>query len=219
VSAPRFATVILDVDSTLCTIEGVDWLAARRGPEVEAEVQLATDLAMQGALALEAVYGSRLMAISPTRDDIEALAVAYRQSLSPGAADVIAVGRNAGIRWILVSGGLRPAILPLALELGIPAADVHAVELSFHEDGSYAGFDAASPLARKGGKPVLVRTLGDLARPMLAVGDGATDAELVAVADAFWCFTGVVERPAVLAAAAHQVVSFPALWSALRASP
>lgn len=213
-----FATVILDVDSTLCTIEGVDWLAARRGPEVEAEVQLATDLAMQGALALESVYGSRLVAIAPTRDDIAALAIAYRQSLSPGAADVIAAGRAAGIRWILVSGGLRPAILPLATELGIPEADVHAVSLSFHDDGSYVGFDAASPLARKGGKPVVVRGLHNLARPMLAVGDGATDAELVAVADAFWCFTGVVARPAVLAAASHQVTDFAALWHSLRSA-
>lgn len=215
-SAPRFSTVILDVDSTLCTIEGVDWLATRRGPEVEAEVQLATDLAMQGALALESVYGSRLAAIAPTRDDIAALAIAYKQALSPGAAEVISAGRAAGVRWILVSGGLRPAILPLAIELGIPAADVHAVEISFHEDGQYAAFDAASPLTRKGGKPVLVRGLHNLARPMLAVGDGATDAELVAVADAFWCFTGVVERPAVLAAASHQITSFAELWNSLR---
>lgn len=217
-SAPRFATVILDVDSTLCTIEGVDWLAARRGPDVEAEVQLATDLAMQGALALESVYGSRLASIAPTRDDIAALAVAYRQSLSPGAAEVIRAGRAAGIRWILVSGGLRPAILPLAIELGIPASDVHAVDLSFHDDGSYAGFDAASPLTRKGGKPVVVRGLGEIARPLLAVGDGATDAELVAVADAFWCFSGVVARPAVLAAASHHVTDFAALWISMRAA-
>ena len=31
-----FASVILDVDSTLCGIEGIDWLAERRGIEASA---------------------------------------------------------------------------------------------------------------------------------------------------------------------------------------
>ncbi len=215
-SALRFATVLLDVDSTLCTIEGVDWLAARRGPEVEAEVRRATDLAMQGTLALEDVYAARLTAIAPTQQDIAALAKAYQQSLSPDAEEVIAAARAAGVRWILVSGGLRPAILPMALALGIPAADVHAVELSLDAAGRYAGFDAISPLTQKGGKPALVRGLSGLERPMLAVGDGATDAELADVADAFWCYTGVVERASVVTLASHKVASFAALGDSLR---
>lgn len=211
----RFATVVLDVDSTLCAIEGVDWLAARRGAAVEAEVRRATELAMQGAQPLESVYGTRLAVIAPTRADIAALSEAYKLALSPGAADVITAGRAAGLRWILVSGGLRAAILPVATALGIPPADVHAVEISFDAEGQYVGFDAQSPLTRRGGKPELVRGLAGLARPMLAVGDGATDAELASVADAFWCFTGVVERPNVSAAASHRVASFAELWDSL----
>lgn len=213
----RFATVLLDVDSTLCTIEGVDWLAAQRGPAVEAEVQRATTLAMQGALALEDVYGARLAAIAPTRADIAALAEAYAQTVSPGAREVIAAGRDAGLRWILVSCGLRPAIVPMALALGIAASDVHAVDVHFDADDCYLAFDAGSPLTRRGGKPAVVRALTGLARPLLAVGDGATDAELRDVADAFWCFTGVVERPSVLAAASRGVASFGALWDSLQA--
>lgn len=214
----RFATVVLDVDSTLCAIEGIDWLAARRGPEVAADVRRATDLAMRGALPLEAVYETRLAAIAPTPDDIAALADAYQQALSPGAEQVIADGRAGGVRWILLSGGLRQAILPTALRLGIPADDVHAVEISFDTAGRYSAFDASSPLTRRGGKPALLRSLEGLARPILAVGDGATDAELVAVVEAFWCFTGVVTRHDVLAAASHQVASFAALWGSLRAT-
>jgi HAD superfamily phosphoserine phosphatase-like hydrolase len=216
VSALRFATVILDVDSTLCAIEGVDWLAARRGPEVEAKVRAATDAAMQGAMPLEAVYATRLAAIAPTRADIAALAEAYRAALMPDAAEVIAAGAAAGLRWILVSGGLRPAILPMAIALGIAAEDVHAVDLSFDAEGRYTGFDAASPLARSGGKPTLVRSFSALARPVLAVGDGATDAELRHDVDAFWCFTGIVERASVAAFAARRVPSFAELWKALR---
>ena len=37
----RYRSVILDVDSTLCAIEGIDWLAAQRGPEVAARIACA----------------------------------------------------------------------------------------------------------------------------------------------------------------------------------
>jgi len=54
---PRFRSVVLDVDSTLCAIEGIDWLARRRGPAVAAQVAALTDRAMDGAIALDQVYG------------------------------------------------------------------------------------------------------------------------------------------------------------------
>src|SRR5256885_1856721 len=33
---PRFRTVLLDVDSTVAALEGIDWLATKRGPDGEA---------------------------------------------------------------------------------------------------------------------------------------------------------------------------------------
>ena len=38
-----FATVVLDVDSTLSGIEGIDWLAERRGPELAATIVALTN--------------------------------------------------------------------------------------------------------------------------------------------------------------------------------
>ena len=35
----KFASVVLDVDSTLCGVEGIDWLAQRRGPEMADRVR------------------------------------------------------------------------------------------------------------------------------------------------------------------------------------
>jgi phosphoserine phosphatase len=212
---PPFRTVLLDVDSTLSGIEGVDWLAARRGPEVAAAVAAQTDAAMRGALPLEAVYGARLSAIAPTRADLVALAEAYQAQVAPDAAAVIAAGQRAGIRWIIISGGLRTAVLPLAAVLGIPAADVHAVDVVGTAHGIYVGFDGDSPLARAGGKPAVLRSLGPLAAPVLAVGDGSTDAELAREVAAFWAFTGFVVHPAVVASAARTVGSFAELGEAL----
>jgi phosphoserine phosphatase len=209
-SNARFATVVIDVDSTLSGIEGIDWLAARRGRVVERHVAELTDRAMRGQIALDAVYGERMAAVRPTRAEIAALAGAYVEAIAPGAASVVARLHAAGVRVVLVSGGLRQAILPLAATLGIAAGDVHAVDVRLDDDGEYAGFDTESPLATQGGKPLLVSALA-LPRPLLAVGDGATDAALRSVADAFAAYIGFVRREAVTAVADHQVSSFTQL--------
>jgi hypothetical protein len=89
------------------------------------------------------------------------------------------------------------------------------VDIQFGSDGSYAGFDESSPLARQGGKPELVGRLG-IARPALAIGDGQTDAELRSVVDEFWAYTGFVERPTVVARAEKSMPSFSDIWVELQ---
>ena len=78
----RFASVVLDVDSTVTGIEGIDWLAALRGPEVAAESAELTKRAMNGELTLEQVYGERLRSVAPTTGDIAALSRAYIDAIS-----------------------------------------------------------------------------------------------------------------------------------------
>jgi len=209
---PRFRSVVLDVDSTLCAIEGIDWLARRRGPAVAAQVAALTDRAMDGAIALDQVYGERLALIRPGRDDIAAVAAEYVRTVLPDAATVVGHLRAAGVTLVLVSGGLRQGILPMARELGFRDADVHAVDVRLDTDGAYAGFDAASPLATQAGKPVVVGALA-LPRPSLAVGDGSTDLALAGTVDVFAAFTGVVRREAVAHGAACELTSFAQLLS------
>lgn len=214
--APRFRTVLLDVDSTLCGVEGIDWLAARRGPDAAATVAALTDRAMQGDVALDAVYGERLATVRPGRDDLAALAAAYAAAIAPGAAAAIARLRAAGVRLALVSGGLRQAILPAVRPLGFAYQDVHAVDVVLDMGGAYFAYDAGSPLATQGGKAAVARTLladGALPRPALAVGDGSTDVAMrgAGLCDALAAFTGFARRDAVVAAADHVVDSFDAV--------
>ena len=205
-----FASVVLDVDSTLCGIEGIDWLAALRGSTVGAKVTELTDQAMRGRIALDAVYGERLALVQPTRDEVDMLANIYAAALAPGAARAVRRLRDAGRRVVLVSGGVREAILPVARRLAIPDADVHAVALHFDPDGVYEGHDTTSPLTTAMGKRDVVEALALPAR-VLAVGDGATDLAIRPVVDAFAAFTGFVRRDAVVKAADLVVVSFDQL--------
>jgi phosphoserine phosphatase len=210
VSEHGVRSVVLDVDSTLCGIEGIDWLAGRRDPGTGAAITELTDRAMRGEIALDAVYGERLAAVRPSRRDVDELSAAYIHALAPGAADAVVQLHEHGCRVVLVSGGLRQAILPVAARLGIAESDVHAVSVRLSDSGSYDGYDTASPLATATGKCAVVESL-TLPRRILAVGDGATDLAIRSVADAFAAFTGFVRREPVVASADHVIDSFAQL--------
>lgn len=91
----RYASVVLDADSTISGIEGIDWLAARRGAEVQRAVESLTAQAMDGEVPLESVYDRRLAVIGANADDMHALSAAYAATVAPGAGDAIAaqIGR------------------------------------------------------------------------------------------------------------------------------
>lgn len=203
----RWASVVLDVDSTLSGVEGIDWLAARRGPALAEAVRALTDRAMRGEIPLDGVYGERLALIRPTAADVHALALAYEAHVAAGAAETIMALRAAGARVVLVSGGVRQAIAPMARALGFADDALHAVDVRFDADGAYAGFDEASPLATQGGKPLVVRALA-LPRPVLAVGDGSTDAAMRPAVDAFAAYTGFARREPVVREADLVIDSF-----------
>jgi phosphoserine phosphatase len=204
---PAFNAVVLDVDSTLCGIEGIDALAKRRGPEVGTAIAALTERAMNGELTLDAIYGERLKIIRPSESDIRELADAYAAALAPGAATVVRQLRERGVRLVLVSGGIRQAILPVARALGFADADLNAVALEFDVTGQYAGYDGPSPLTTQYGKRTVVAHLA-LPHPILAVGDGSTDIAMREVTDAFAAYVGFIRRENVVAAADHVVASF-----------
>jgi phosphoserine phosphatase len=205
-----FASVVLDVDSTVSGVEGIEWLASRRDPSVAAEVARVTTEATEGAVPLESVYRRRLEIVLPTEQEIAELAHFYERRLAPRAAEVITELRENKVRLVLVSGGIRQAVQPLGLRLGFTPAEVFAVRVTFGDDGAYTGFDEVSPLTTTNGKATVVQRLY-LPRPLLVVGDGVTDLAARPAADSFAAFTGFAYRPAVVRGADHELSSFDQL--------
>jgi phosphoserine phosphatase len=116
----------------------------------------------------------------------------------------------AGVRIDVVSSGFHAAVAPFAVRLGLPEERVHAVRVDFDARGDFSSFDATAALVVQGGKRLVAEALG-LKRPVLAVGDGVTDAEIRPVADAFAAFIGFVRREPVVAIADFTVASFAEL--------
>ena len=180
-----YSTVLLDCDSTLTTIEGLDELAALNGcRDVVAEL---TTEAMDGDMSFAHAFARRLDHIQPDRAQLEAVGQLYAENLAEDAVEVVAALQALGRDVRVVSGGCKAAMGPLAEALDLPMANVHAVELAFHSDGRYAGYDAGQLLTHDGGKGRLVADLpGDPHRTLL-MGDGASDLQ---ARDAVGLFVG-----------------------------
>jgi D-3-phosphoglycerate dehydrogenase / 2-oxoglutarate reductase len=201
-------TYVFDFDSTLVRIETLEALAdialagAPDGAAIRAEVAALTDQAMAGDLPFGEALGRRLALLPLTRDHVAELAARILDEGTPSVRRNLRFFRENADRIVILSGGFREIIAPLAAHLHIAPERVLCNDLRYDAEGRVAGVDAANPLSEAGGKPAVIRALG-LPGPVVMIGDGWTDAEvkLSGAADRFHAFTEIVRRETVVAAA------------------
>ena len=176
-----------------------------------AEVEAMTHAAMDGKISVESVFGQRLEIIRPTAEDVASVGLSYIKSIEPTAVATLAALRAAGWTPMILSGGFRPVIRPLADHLGVDR--VEAVDLYFAPDGTYTGFDENYPTTRSGGKPEVVAQLKAEFDPALVVmvGDGVSDLETQPVVDLFVGFGRYTPRQKVQEQAARFIRSLDEL--------
>lgn len=208
--------ICFDCDSTLSAIEGIDELARVRGPQVFAEVEAMTNAAMEGKIAVEDVFARRLAIIRPRREDVAAVGRQYVERVEPTAHATVEKLQAAGWTPVILSGGFRQIIEPLAAHLGI--VRVEAVDLFFDAAGEYTGFDGKFPTTRSGGKPERIVELKRELAPArtVMVGDGVSDLEAKPVVDLFIGFGRYAERAKVRAGAHVFITSLDELPSLLK---
>ncbi|KAL7065281.1 hypothetical protein AAHC03_05131 [Spirometra sp. Aus1] len=213
----KVAAVCFDVDSTVCTNEGIDELAAHMGKaEFVTEI---TRKAMSGEMEFTSALAKRIHALQLTRSDLETFLNTFPLSLTPGIMRLINALRASNIKVYLVSGGIYEMVVRVAQELNVPEGNVYVNRLIYSEDGRCIGFDPSEPTSRSDGKMTVVEQIKASLPPgsgVLMVGDGMTDAAAAPPADAFIGFGGNVVRPAVQRATPYYFYSFDDMYAFFR---
>jgi D-3-phosphoglycerate dehydrogenase len=204
-SAPTF---VFDFDSTLVrfeTLEALAQIALADAPDREAraaEIARLTDAAMAGEIDFGEALRRRLALLDLTRAHVEALADRATDALTASVRRNSRFFADNADRIVIISGGFREVIAPVASLLGVAPDRVLANDLAYDAGGRVTGVDDENPLSRADGKAAALAAL-KLNGPVVMIGDGWTDAEVrrAGAADRFYAFTEVVRREPVVAAA------------------
>ncbi|WP_426050226.1 phosphoglycerate dehydrogenase [Brevundimonas sp. SL161] len=214
-------TLIFDFDSTLVRIETLEALAdislEGHGDAVSIRAQVAslTDRAMTGDVDFGEALRARLAMLPLTRIHVLALADRILDEGTPSVRRNLRFFNENAANIIILSGGFREIIAPIAERLGVSPDRVICNDLIYDAEGRVTGVDDANPLSHENGKPTVIKALG-LKGPVVMVGDGWNDAEvkLGGAADRFYAFTEIARRDKVVAVADGEAKSIDELLHA-----
>lgn len=123
-----FGLLAMDMDSTLITVECIDELADFAGRK--AEVAAITEAAMRGEIAdYTESLSRRLAALAGLPAGVLEQVFSERVRTSPGAVELVAALRQAGLSTLLVSGGFTWFTDRLATTLGIDVTRANRLEI------------------------------------------------------------------------------------------
>ena len=207
-------TLIFDFDSTLVdfeTLEALADIALADTPDADAlrkRIAALTDQAMAGEIGFGDALRQRLALLPLTRDHVRALADQAPTRLTASVRRNLRFFQENRGEAIIISGGFREVIAPVAEELGVAPDRVLCNDLVYDADGRVTGVDEANPLSHANGKPRAIDAL-NLTGRVVMVGDGWNDAEvkLAGAADVFYAFTEVARRAPVVEAADAEAAS------------
>jgi phosphoserine phosphatase len=171
--------IVFDVDSTLVQGEVIEMLAARAG--AEDEVRAVTEAAMRGELDFAESLHRRVAALAGLPESVLD-EIGAELELTPGARTTVRTLKRLGFRCGVVSGGFTRVIRPLVAELGLDFSAANELEVV---DGRLTGRVVGDVVDRPGKAEALRRFAAGFGIPLeqcVAVGDGANDIDMLAVA-------------------------------------
>jgi len=184
-----YKLIAFDMDSTLINIECVDEIADAAGRK--AEVAAITEAAMRGEITdYKASLRARVALLKGVTVQHMEEVYTRRLQLNPGAAELVAACKQAGLRVLLVSGGFTFFTDRIRNRLGIDFARSNVLEVeSGVSCGTLTGRMVDQPWGDICDGAEKRRTLLEVATLMgipmsqtIAMGDGANDLPMMGVA-------------------------------------
>ena len=204
IAAPRpltdFRLAVMDMDSTLITIECIDEIADMQG--IKPAVAAITEAAMRGEIDFPQALRRRVGLLKGL--PVEALQRVYDERLrpTPGAETMLAAFRAAGLATLVVSGGFTFFTSRLADRLALDDARANVLGV---ENGLLTGSVIGEIVDGEAKRQALLDTCERLgARPdqAIAIGDGANDLPMMGAAGVSIAYHA---KPVVRAQATHAI--------------
>lgn len=175
-----FKLVVMDMDSTLITIECIDEIADMQG--LKAEVAAITEAAMRGEVAFRDSLQQRVALLKGL--DASALDQVFEQrlELTLGAHAMLHAMKEAGLRTVLVSGGFTYFTERLQKDLELDVTHANLLEVV---DGKLTGRvlgDIVDAEAKRMTVRMQSAALGVPTSAAIVIGDGANDLLMMSVA-------------------------------------
>jgi phosphoserine phosphatase len=175
-----FKLLVMDMDSTLITIECIDEIADMHG--LKNEVAAITESAMRGELDFRESLTQRVALLKGLEASALQQVFDERLLLSLGAKELLAGAQAAGLRTVLVSGGFTFFTDRLRQQLTFDVARANELEI---KDDKLTG-RVIGPIIDASEKRHTVemqaQALGVPTTAAIVMGDGANDLEMMSVA-------------------------------------
>ncbi len=173
-----FGLLVMDMDSTLISIECIDEIADMQG--LKPQVAAITESAMRGEIDFAESLRRRVALLQGLEEGALQRVYDERLRLNPGAETMLDALKQHGIKTLLVSGGFVFFTERLKRRLGLDYAHANTLEVV---NGRLTGRVLGTILDAQGKSDWLVRTREELKleqEQVIAMGDGANDLKMMA---------------------------------------
>jgi len=173
----NFGLLVMDMDSTLISIECIDEIADMH--QLKPQVAEITESAMRGEIDFAESLRRRVALLEGLDEGALQRVYDERLQLNPGAETMIAALQHHGIKTLLVSGGFVFFTERLKARLGLDFAHANTLEIV---DGKLTGKVLGHILDAQGKAEWLVHVRNELElkpEQVIAVGDGANDLKMM----------------------------------------
>lgn len=175
-----FGLVVMDMDSTLITIECIDEIADMQG--LKPQVASITAAAMRGELDFAESLRRRVALLAGLDERVLQRVYEERLKLTPGTETMLATLQMHGIKTLLVSGGFVYFTERLKQRLGLDYAHANTLEVVH---GKLTGKVVGDIVDAQAKADWLTKTRDALElspEQVIAIGDGANDLKMMSAA-------------------------------------